>query len=34
MLYDFMQDENHAILLSSHITSDLDKIADEITFYS
>ncbi len=32
LLYDFMQDENHAILLSSHITSDLDKIADEITF--
>ena len=31
LLYDFMQDENHAILLSSHITSDLDKIADEIT---
>ena len=27
-----MKDENHAILLSSHITSDLDKIADEITF--
>ena len=32
LLYDFMQDEAHAILLSSHITSDLDKIADEITF--
>ena len=32
LLYDFMQDENHAILLPSHITSDLDKIADEITF--
>ena len=32
LLYDFMQDETHAILLSSHITSDLDKIADEITF--
>lgn len=32
LLYDFMQDENHAILLSSHITSDLEKIADEITF--
>ncbi|MDO5845803.1 MAG: ABC transporter ATP-binding protein [Methanocorpusculum sp.] len=29
---DFIQDENHAILLSSHITSDLDKIADYITF--
>ncbi len=29
---DFVQDENHAILLSSHITSDLEKIADRITF--
>lgn len=28
----FIQDENNAILLSSHITSDLDKIADYITF--
>ena len=28
LLYDFMQDESHAVLLSSHITSDLDKIAD------
>lgn len=32
LFYDFMQDEEHAILLSSHITSDLDKIADYITF--
>ncbi len=32
LLYDFMQDETHAVLLSSHITSDLDKIADNITF--
>lgn len=32
LFYDFMQDEGHAILLSSHITSDLDKIADYITF--
>ena len=32
LFYDFMQDESHAILLSSHITSDLDKIADYITF--
>lgn len=32
LLYDFMQDESHAVLLSSHITSDLDKIADNITF--
>ena len=29
---DFMQEENHAILLSSHITSDLEKIADYIAF--
>ena len=29
---DFIQDENHSILLSSHITSDLEKIADYITF--
>lgn len=29
---DFVQEENHSILLSSHITSDLEKIADYITF--
>lgn len=29
---DFMLDENHSILISSHITSDLEKIADSITF--
>ncbi|SOB93388.1 ABC-2 type transport system ATP-binding protein [Ureibacillus xyleni] len=28
----FMQDENNSILFSSHITSDLEKIADYITF--
>ncbi len=28
----FIQDENHGILLSSHITTDLEKIADYITF--
>ena len=28
---DFVQDENHSILLASHITSDLEKIADYIT---
>ncbi|MDO4174910.1 MAG: ABC transporter ATP-binding protein [Eubacteriales bacterium] len=28
----FVQEEDHAILLSSHITSDLEKIADYITF--
>lgn len=32
ILRDFMQDERHSILLSSHITSDLEKIADSITF--
>lgn len=32
LFYDFMQDDGHSILLSSHITSDLDKIADYITF--
>ncbi|WP_418832188.1 ABC transporter ATP-binding protein [Paraeggerthella sp.] len=29
-LRDFMTDENHGILMSSHITSDLEKIADYI----
>lgn len=29
---EFVQEEDHAILLSSHITSDLEKIADYITF--
>ncbi len=29
---DFVQDENHSILISSHISSDLEKIADYITF--
>lgn len=29
---DFIQDEEHSILLSSHITSDLEHIADYITF--
>jgi len=29
---DFVQDENKSILLSSHITSDLEKVADYITF--
>ncbi len=28
---EFMQDENHSILFSSHITSDIEKIADYIT---
>ena len=29
---EFIQDENHAILISSHITSDLEKAADYITY--
>lgn len=29
---DFVGDESHSILLSSHITSDLEKIADYVTF--
>lgn len=29
---EFVQNENHAILLSSHISSDLEKVADYITF--
>lgn len=32
LLYDFVQDEHHAIFLSSHITSDLEKICDYVTF--
>lgn len=29
---EFIQDEEHSILLSSHITSDIEKIADYVTF--
>ncbi len=29
---DFIQDEEHSILFSSHITSDLEKIADYVVF--
>ena len=32
MLLGFVQDEGHSILVSSHITSDLEKIADYIVF--
>lgn len=32
LFLDFVQDEEHAILLSSHITSDLEKVADYVTF--
>ena len=29
---DFIQDEEHSVLFSSHITSDLEKVADYVTF--
>lgn len=29
---DFVQEDDHSVLLSSHITSDLEKVADYITF--
>lgn len=32
LFLEFIQDEEHSILLSSHITSDLEKVADYITF--
>lgn len=32
LLQDFVMDEQHSVLISSHITSDLDKIADYILF--
>lgn len=32
ILYDVIQDENKSIFFSTHITTDLDKIADYITF--
>lgn len=32
IFYDFIQDESHSILISSHIISDLEKICDYITF--
>lgn len=32
LFLDFIQDEDHTILLSTHITSDLEHIADEIIF--
>lgn len=32
LLLDFVQEESHAVLISSHITSDLEKIADYIVF--
>lgn len=32
LFLEFVQDEHHSILMSSHITTDLEKIADYITF--
>ena len=32
MFLEFVQDEENSILLSSHITSDLEKVADHIIF--
>jgi len=32
LFLEFVHDENNSILLSSHITSDLEKVADYITF--
>ena len=32
ILLDFIQDEDHTVLISSHILSDLEKIADYIAF--
>ena len=32
ILLDFVQDEKNSILISSHITSDLEKVADYIVF--
>ncbi|MDE6426943.1 MAG: ABC transporter ATP-binding protein [Ruminococcus sp.] len=32
MFLEYLQDENNSILMSSHITTDLEKIADSVTF--
>ena len=32
MLQEFVEDENHSVVFSTHITSDLDKIADYLIF--
>ena len=32
ILSEFREDENHTILISSHITSDLEKLCDYVTF--
>ena len=32
ILYDFMQNSGHAVLISSHITGDLEKLCDYVVF--
>lgn len=32
ILFEFIQDEQHSVFLSSHITADLEKIADYVVF--
>ena len=32
LLYDFVQDDRHAVLISSHMTEDLQKICDFVVF--
>ena len=32
LFLEFIQDEDHSILLSSHITSDLEKVADSVAY--
>lgn len=32
LLQEYIQDESHSVLMSSHITSDLEKIADSIAY--
>lgn len=32
LFLDFVQNENHSILMSSHISADLEKVADYVTF--
>lgn len=32
LFLDFIQDENHSILMSSHITADLEQVADTIAY--
>lgn len=29
---EYIQDENHSIFMSSHITSDLEKVADSVDY--